>query len=69
MRVTCYGSNRTWKTPKCGMCPSCRRARLHDIADRLSDLGQPDLAYNIATTAALLTHKSHRGGLKQLKSI
>lgn len=55
MRVTCYGSNRTWKTPKCGICPSCRHARLHDIADRLSELGQPDLAHSIAMTGALLT--------------
>ena len=55
MRITCYGSNRTWKTPKCGMCPSCRRLRLHDIADRLWDLGQPDLAHSITTTAVMLT--------------
>lgn len=58
MRVTCYGSNRTWKTPKCGICPSCRHARLHDLADRLSDLGKPDLAHSLVATAALLTQVS-----------
>lgn len=55
MRITCYGSNRTWKTPKCGMCPTCRHHRLYGVSERVWDLGHPDLAHSIATTAAMLT--------------